>query len=153
MKNESKLNVLVVEDNKLNGEVLSKYIKANVDVEEMEVQTIHQAERLLDEIKVKEVKPHIVILSEPAQDKIKFTDEIPSRIKQIKKVSPASEVIILSTPNKVETILENFRAGAFDVVVKDEHGSKNITKSIQRFFNNQTEKVLVGKQREHVTTY
>ena len=153
MKNEKSLNVLVVEDNKLNAEVLSKFIKTNAKVDNIEVQTLQEVDRVTDEIKRNEVKPHMVILSEPSQGKIKFTSEIPARISQIKKVSPASQVVVLSTPNKMEAILETFRSGAFDVVVKDEHASKNVVNSIHRFLNSQDENTAFKKQRELATAH
>jgi len=153
MKNEKSLNVLLVEDDKMNAEVLKKFIKSNAKVDELEVQTINEVDRVLTEIQKSELKPQVIILSEPANGKIKFANEVPSRINQIKKLIPASEVIVLSTPNKVETVIDTFRSGAYDVVLKDEHTSKNVVNSIHRFLTGREEKSAAKKQKELSTTY
>lgn len=153
MKNEKSLNVLVVEGNKLNGEVLSKFIKSNAKVDSMEVQTINEVDGVLDEIKRNDVKTHMVILSEPEHSKSKFADEVQSCINQIKKVSPESKVVVLSTPTKVEGAIEFFRSGAYDVVLKDQHASKNVVNSINRFEKRREEKWAGKKQSELSNTY
>ena len=153
MKNEKSLNVLVVEDDKLNAEILRKFIKSNVKVSDIEVQTIHNADSILDEIKKSEMKPHVVILSEPSLGKIKFASEIPSRINQIKKVNPLSEVIVLATPDKVVQVIDTFRSGAFDVVLKDEHTEKNVVNSLHRYLNRQDENIAVKKQTALVNAH
>src|SRR5580765_2832543 len=114
MKNEKNLNVLLVEDDKMNAEILKKFIKTNAKVDGLEVQTINEVDRVLSEIQKSDVKPHVIILSEPTHCKIKFGNEVPSRIHQIKKLIPSSEVIVLTTPNKVEAVIDTFRSGAYD---------------------------------------
>lgn len=152
MKNVKSLNVLVVEGDKLNAEALRKFIKVNARIEELSLEIIHEADRFLDEIKKKAVKPHFVILSEPVHGKIKFATEVPSRINEIKKISPASKIIVLSTFNNVETVIETFRSGAYDVVLKEKHASKNVVNSINRFLNSQEEETDDKKQRELVAS-
>ena len=62
-------------------------------------------------------------------------------------------MIVLATPDKVVQVIDTFRSGAFDVVIKDEHTEKNVVNSLHRYLNRQDENIAVKKQTALVNAH
>ena len=148
MKNEKNLYVLLVEHDKSNAEYLSKFIASHVKGPELTLETIYDADEAIDEIKRNSAKPQLVILSEPENGKVTFNAELERRIEQVKKENPDTGVIVLSAAGKTETIIDTFRAGAYDMVFKDEKAPKNLVNSILRFVGGTKPAIVFKKRKE-----
>lgn len=133
MKNENNFTILLIEKDQLIIELIKKYIISHTKIQSLSIESISDPDHVFNIFKKHHSKPNLIILSEPVQH-IQFSKEIPSRIQQIKKVSPDTEVLIISNPLNVEQVLYTFRSGAFDLIIKDEHTNKNILNAIHRLY-------------------
>jgi DNA-binding NtrC family response regulator len=60
----------------------------------------------------------------------KEPDKKDDMVKSIKLINPKTEVIILSYNDTIEKIIESFRAGAADYIIKDSNVKKNVIADI-----------------------
>lgn len=107
MRANSEIQVMVVDDKRGSREALEKMIAK----EDYRVSVAHDAETAL---KIFDTEPaHLVItdLKMPGMDGI-------SLLKELKRKSPETEVILISGHGTVETAVEAMREGAYDFITK-----------------------------------
>ncbi|MBT3823298.1 MAG: sigma-54-dependent Fis family transcriptional regulator [Nitrospinaceae bacterium] len=107
MRANSEIQVMVVDDKRGSREALEKMIAK----EDYRVSFAHDAETALE---IFETEPaHLVItdLKMPGMDGI-------SLLKELKRKSPETEVILISGHGTVETAVEAMREGAYDFITK-----------------------------------
>ncbi len=107
MRANSEIQVMVVDDKRGSREALEKMIAK----EDYRVSVAHDAETALA---IFETEPaHLVItdLKMPGMDGI-------SLLKEVKRKSPETEVILISGHGTVETAVEAMREGAYDFITK-----------------------------------
>ncbi|MBT3350889.1 MAG: sigma-54-dependent Fis family transcriptional regulator [Nitrospinaceae bacterium] len=107
MRSNSEIQVMVVDDKRGSREALEKMIAK----EDYRVSFAHDAETALE---IFETEPaHLVItdLKMPGMDGI-------SLLKELKRKSPETEVILISGHGTVETAVEAMREGAYDFITK-----------------------------------
>jgi len=132
MNKKNQINIFIVEDNK----VFTMALKADIETSfaNMPIQ-VHSFETGEACMKIfKEVKPQVVILdyllnsrSPNAADGIKILD-------WIKKVNNDTNVIMLTSDDKIDIAIKSFMHGASDYVVKTETQFKKINYSLLNLF-------------------
>ncbi len=109
MKSPS-LNLFIVDDNKLTGEELQKYLEKRFG-EGIKVLVFNDGKSCLE--KIDEVT-HIVIVN----NIVKGEDGI-EILKSIKEINPKTKVIMLSDHESIGLAIDSYRAGARALIAKD----------------------------------
>ena len=119
--NDQGMNVFIVDENQQMDEKLKqKLIKRFGD--SLNIFTFHTAESCLE--KVDKNTRFAILVSFVEGDR---KNEI---LKLIKRINPKTEVIILSHNDDIGTIIESFRAGAADYVIKDSNVFRKVISDI-----------------------
>lgn len=127
------VNIFIVDDNKIFSLVLKAYIETTFKNMFTRIYSFETGEKCMESFF--QVLPELVILdydlnstSANAANGLQF-------LEKIKKINPGSSVIMLTSNDNIETVLESFHHGASDYVVKTESPFKKINKSISKIFS------------------
>ncbi len=120
------LNLFIVDDNKSMVTSLKQYIKSRFGGS-VNIKTFFSGESCLEEV---DKSTNVVVLDYYMEGKNGL--EI---LKEIKKVNPDTEVIMLSSNNDVGLVIESLRNGANDYVVKGPNAWKKLTSLISYILN------------------
>lgn len=115
------MNLFIVDDNKLVVTDLKYYLQ-NRFGNGIQISTFSDGESCLRAV---DMDTHIVILDYFLNGKNGL-----ETLKQIKKINPKTEVIMLSGNEDIATAIDTFRAGAKDYVVKGQGAYKKILKLV-----------------------
>lgn len=132
MNSKNKINIFIVEDNK----VFTLALKADIETEfankSITIYSFETGEKCME--KFKEIKPQLVILDfhlnteyPDAADGIKVLD-------WIKKQNKETNVIMLTSNDNLDIAIKSFKHGASDYVVKTETQFKKINFSLLNIF-------------------
>lgn len=119
------LNLFIVDDNKMVVTGLKNYLKDKFG-KALNISTFATGEECLNNL---DEDTNVVILDYFLEDK--NGNEV---LKSIKKMNPDTEVIMLSSNEEVGVIIESFRLGAKDFVVKDIGAWEKIIQLVNRIF-------------------
>jgi len=118
---ETGLNLFIVDDNKLMLTTLKQYLQNRFGLS-LKISTFLDGESCLEKINK---ETNIVILDYFLEGKNGL--EV---LKSIKAKNPKTEVIMLSNNEDMALVIETFRAGATDYVIKGRGAWKKITKVV-----------------------
>ena len=124
----AKLNIFIVDDNKLLVISLKKYLE-NRFGSGINISTFYDGESCLASINE---NTHIVILDYFLDSENRNAKNGVEILKEIKKRNPKIEVIMLSRNEDVAVAIESFRSGAADYVVKGDNSLDKIISLINR---------------------
>jgi two-component system, NtrC family, response regulator AtoC len=125
MKNQQEFNIFIVEDDAWYSSMLEYYLALNPDYS---IKKFDNAKSFLSKL---HEKPHVVTLDYSLPDS--NGDEL---LKQIKEISPDTQVIIISAQEDVKVALELLRIGAYDYIVKDEDAKDKLWNTINKIREN-----------------
>jgi DNA-binding NtrC family response regulator len=132
MSAKNKIDIFLVDDDKLFLVALKSYIEANFKNEGVKIHTFFSGEECM--VKFVQIMPEIVILdyhlngrNSGSADGIKILD-------LIKKEEINTSVIIVTNEDHLDIALESFHHGAADYVVKTETRFKKINYSLTHLF-------------------
>ncbi len=115
------LNLFIVDDNKLMVSTLKQYLQNRFGLG-LQISTFHDGDSCIAKI---DKDTHIVILDYFMEGKNGL-----DTLKSIKAINPKTEVIMLSGNEDMALVIDSFRAGANDYVVKGAGAWKKITKVV-----------------------
>ena len=115
------LNLFIVDDNKLMVATLKDYLQNRFGLG-IQISTFHDGESCIAKI---DKETHIVILDYFMKGKNGL-----DTLKSIKAINPKTEVIMLSGNEDMALVIDSFRAGANDYVVKGTGAWKKISKTV-----------------------
>lgn len=118
-----RLNLFIVDDNKSMVMALKFYLSNRFGTS-LNISTFDDGESCLEEV---DEKTNIVILDYFMEGKNGL--EV---LKAIKKINPKTEVIMLSCNEDMGLVIETFRNGATDYIVKAPSAWKTLTNLIER---------------------
>ncbi|MFT7155401.1 MAG: two-component system response regulator AtoC [Parvicella sp.] len=118
------MNILIAEDDKWYSELLNYHISLDPD------NIVQQVSTAGDLLKAVSKKTDIVTLDYSLPDS--NGNDV---LRQIKNISPNTEVIIVSGQEDVKTAISLLKEGAYDYIVKDEDTKDRIWKTIQNIKN------------------
>jgi DNA-binding NarL/FixJ family response regulator len=133
MNKNKKTNIFIVEDNKLFSLALKSDIETAFKKESIQINEFETGEACMS--KFKEVKPQIVILDYHLNSKVPNAADGIEILDMIKKESPSTNVIILTSDDHLDIALKSFHHGASDYVVKTETKFRKINYSLANLFN------------------
>jgi two-component system, NtrC family, response regulator AtoC len=115
------LNLFIVDDNKLMVSTLKDYLQNRFGLG-IQISTFHDGESCIAKV---DKETHIVILDYFMKGKNGL-----DTLKSIKAINPKTEVIMLSGNEDMALVIDSFRAGANDYVVKGAGAWKKISKTV-----------------------
>jgi two-component system response regulator AtoC len=115
------LNLFIVDDNKLMVSTLKQYLQNRFGLG-IQISTFYDGDSCLKKV---DKDTHIVILDYFMEGKNGL-----ETLKSIKSINPKTEVIMLSGNEDMALVIDSFRAGANDYVVKGSGAWKKISKVI-----------------------
>jgi two-component system NtrC family response regulator len=107
MATQKKCNILVVDDEPDIVLILSEFLKK----EGFRVYTAHTGEQAIEKVKEFPVDLVLLDLAMPQMDGVQV-------LKELKKIKPKIEVMIVTAYRDAEKVVETFRLGAFDCLFK-----------------------------------
>ncbi|HTA26289.1 MAG TPA: response regulator [Bacteroidia bacterium] len=117
------LNIFIVDDNKAAGIELKKYLWDKFG-DRVEITAFTDGKSCLEEV---ESDTHLVIITcSPSDEKGLLI------LKSIKAASPATEVIMLVERESIVLAIESYKAGAKELVVKENGSEKKLSYLIRR---------------------
>jgi two-component system, NtrC family, response regulator AtoC len=115
------LNLFIVDDNKLMVSTLKDYLQNRFGLG-IRISTFHDGESCIAKV---DKETHIVILDYFMKGKNGL-----DTLKSIKAINPKTEVIMLSGNEDMALVIDSFRAGANDYVVKGTGAWKKISRVV-----------------------
>ena|ERR1035437_9912839 len=115
------LNLFIVDDNKLMVTTLKQFLQSRFGLD-VRISTFTDGESCLEKV---DKETHIVILDYFMKGKNGL-----ETLKSIKAINPKTEVIMLSNNEDMALVIESFRAGAKEYVIKGTGAWKKITKVV-----------------------
>ena len=119
--NDQGMNVFIVDENQ-QMDIELKQTLAKRFGKSVTIFTFHTEENCLK--KVDENTRFVILVS------FKKPDRKDEMVKSIKLINPKTEVIILSYNDNIEKVIESFRAGAADYIIKDSNVKRNVIADI-----------------------
>lgn len=133
MKISRKINIFIVEDNKIFSLALKAYIETAFENMFIEIYSFETGEKCMDSFK--QVLPELVILDYDLNNNSSAAVNGLQFLEKIKKFNPDTSVIMLTSNDHIETALESFHYGAADYVVKTHNPFLKIKTSISKIFS------------------
>lgn len=112
---DSKPSIYIVDDEPLQRDMLQDHLSS---MSGYDTHSFATGEECLAAIQVR--KPAIVFLDYHLNSQVRDALDGIDILKEIKKVSPESEVVMISGQDKIEVAVNTMKYGAFDYIVKGE---------------------------------
>lgn len=132
MKTKNQTSIFIVEDNKLFAHALKADIENSFPNKLFKIHSFETGEICMD--KFKEEKPEVVIIDYHLNSKYTDAANGIQVLDWIKKESPETNVIILTSEDLCDVALKSFKHGASDFVVKTETKFRKINYSLFNLF-------------------
>ena len=132
MNNKKRINIFIVDDNKVFTLALKADIESSFVNMPVMVHTFETGEACME--KFNEIKPQVVILDFHLTNKNSDENDSIKVLDRIKKENYHTNVIILTVDDNIEIALKSFRHGASDYVVKTETAFRKINYSLLHLF-------------------
>lgn len=122
---QNPISIFIVEDDAVYGAVLSHFLSLNPDFQVKKFTTAK------DFISALSARPDIVTLDYSLPDMT--GDQL---LSQVKAISPATKIIIISGQENIKVAIELFKKGADDYIVKDDDTQERLWMSIRNLREN-----------------
>jgi DNA-binding NtrC family response regulator len=116
MKNQKKIVIFIVEDNKVFAQVMKTDIESAFVTMPVEIHLFENGEKCMT--KLKELKPQVVILDYHLDSKISGSANGIQVLDRIKSERSETNVIMMTSDDNIEIALKSFKHGASDYIVK-----------------------------------
>lgn len=120
------LSIFLVDDDMFYLKALEHFISSKFD--SLDIQLFQTGEACLEHMNL---KPEIVILDYYLNSNVANAQDGLSILKNIKKVSPKTKVIMLSAQDSLEIAVKCAESGSFDFIAKGESAFANIHKELE----------------------
>ena len=137
-----KINVFLVDDDPVQNQMLTDHLD---QFEDFQITSFETGESMLERISE---KPDVVFLDYYLDSVVADAQNGIEILKQLKDVSPETEVIMLSGQDKIEVAVETMKHGAFDYVVKNESSFLRSENSLENINKNRRLKQLASSYRK-----
>lgn len=112
---ENKSLIYIVDDEPLQRDMLKDHLAR---ISNYEIHTFFTGEECVGAIKVRQ--PTIVFLDYYLNSQVRDAMDGIDVLKEIKQISPETEVVMISGQDKIEVAVNTMKYGAFDYIVKGE---------------------------------
>jgi two-component system OmpR family response regulator len=119
--------MFIIDDDPVQTEMIKDYVG---DRYVFDLLTFENGEVAMP--KVLELKPEIIILDYHLNSNVPSAKNGIEVLKEIKKVSPTSKVIMFSGQDNINIALESMRNGAYDYIIKGETAFNKIENTVNR---------------------
>lgn len=119
--NAQGMNIFIVDENQQMDKELTQTLTKRFG-KSLNISTFHTAESCLRKV---DTNTRFAILVSFIE-----ADRKSAMLKSIKMINPKTEVVILSYNDDIETVIESFRAGASDYIIKDSNAKRNVISDI-----------------------
>lgn len=133
MKPQNKINIFIVDDNKVFTLALKTDIATLLGDLPIKIHSFETGEDCMK--KFREEKPVVVILDYHLNSKFPNAADGIKILKLIKEQNDDTQVIMLTSNDHIDIAEKSFEAGAFDYIVKTETQFKRINSSLINVFN------------------
>ncbi|MBW1802425.1 MAG: response regulator [Deltaproteobacteria bacterium] len=132
-----KINLLVVDDEKEFGDVLSKRLQ----LQGFEVATVFNGEEAVQMVQKQDFDVVILDVLMPGKSGI-------DTLKEIKKIKPLIQIIMLTGHARIDTAIEGIELGAYDYLIKP----TEIKELVEKIRLAKTHKTAIGEQIRRAQT-
>lgn len=132
-KAHKKIKLFLVDDDPLYLKALEMSISANAKVDSLVINSFQTGEACLQQMKQ---KPNIVILDYFLNSKVPYAWDGATILKQIKKISPATKVIMVSAQDSLKVAIDCMENGAYDYISKTQTALVRINNVIGNIIGN-----------------
>jgi len=130
---KNKINIFIVDDDKVFRLALTENIKGAFKKTPIEILSFETGEKCMEEFKI--TKPEVVIMDYHLNSKYPDAADGIKMLDWIKKENPETNVIVLTVDDNMEVALTSFHHGAVDYIVKKtETQFKKINQSLLNLF-------------------
>lgn len=119
--------MFVIDDDPIQTEMISDYLKERYIFELRKYET---GEAAMHDIQT--LKPEIVVLDYHLNSNSSESKNGIEVLKEIKKVSPQTKVIMFSAQDNINIALESMRNGAYDYIIKGETSFNKLENTVNR---------------------
>jgi two-component system, OmpR family, response regulator len=120
----SKTIIFIVDDDPMHADMLKDHLGK---MSNFSIQTFSTGE---DALKNMHLKPNIIFLDYYLNSIVKEAEDGLEILQQIKKISPQTEVVMLSGQDKIEVAVDIMKYGAFDYITKGESAFYRAEKAV-----------------------
>lgn len=147
MNKEKQISIFIVEDNKVFALALKADIETSFANMSVMIHIFETGETCME--KFKEEKPQVVILDYHLNSKNPVAADGIKVLDWIKKENYETNVIMLTTNDRIDIASKSFSHGAYDYVVKSETQFKKINYSLLNLFKMMKAKSDVRKYKHY----
>ena len=127
MSDQNKLLVYIVDDDKMYSSALKHYLESNCHDINLQIEQFIVGETLLMSI---DKKPHVIILDYHLNSKFHDAVNGIEILREIKRLSPESKVIMVSGQDSVDVAVDTIAKGAVDYIVKNSDAYEKIRRAV-----------------------
>jgi len=149
MTKEKKINIFIVDDNKIFSIALKAQIETSFIKKPIKVYSFETGEACMK--KFKEEEPQLVILDYHLNSNIPDAADGIKVLDWIKKKNSETNVIMLTSDDHIDIAVKSFKHGASDYVVKTETQFKKINYSLLNLFKMIEAKVEARRYKYIIT--
>lgn len=135
--------ILIVDDEKSFAEVLAE----RLSIRDYNVQTCFSGDEALEKIRSSKVDVVILDVAMPGMNGIET-------LREIKRIKPLTEVVMLTGQATVDTAIEGMKLGAFDYLMKPSE-TKDLADKINEAYTRKTkqeERITEAKMKELISS-
>lgn len=132
-KTNKKIKLFIVDDDPLYLKALEMSITSNMNNEELMINSFQTGEACLQQMKQ---KPSIVILDYFLNSKLPYAWDGSTILKHIKRMSPGTKVIMLSSQDSLRVAIDCMENGAYDYISKTQTALVRINNAIKNISGN-----------------
>jgi PleD family two-component response regulator len=130
---KKRIKLFIVDDDPMYLKALEMSITANVNNDELVINSFQTGEACLQQMKQ---KPAIVILDYFLNSKLPYAWDGATILKHIKRMSPATKVIMLSSQDSLRVAIDCMENGAYDYISKTQTALLRINNMILNISGN-----------------
>src|SRR5438093_13703074 len=123
--------IYIVEDDRMYRQMLNDHIRHMSD---FEVKDFSTGEECINHIKANNQKPDIVFLDYFLNSVVKDAIDGLDVLTELKKISPHTDVVMLSGQDKITVAVDVMKYGAFDYIVKGERAFYRAEKEVYNIY-------------------
>jgi DNA-binding NarL/FixJ family response regulator len=134
MESSKKLEVAILADNPLFAEMLKKTIVQGIE-EKVMVDTLNSTSTFFKELESNYISPDVIVLDYELHKKEGEELGCKSVIDHIKRVSPETPIVVISTGENMPEAARALEYGANEYVTKDKFAFSHITNAVKDCLN------------------
>ena len=126
-----KTSIYIVEDDPMHRQMLHDHLEKMSD---FQIRDFGTGEECIKEINSNKTKPDIIFLDYYLNSVVKDAMDGLDALVEIKKISPHTDVVMLSGQDKIQVAVEVMKYGSFDYIVKGESAFYRAEKAVYNIY-------------------